>query len=112
MDGSGDSLEIEENHHLNDTHQVDEKGPFDSFLKTLATEVTVQFWVLVLFGIVIFVVVLGEFDIYGIKITCKYFSSMWGLLLLQPAIEATFSSSAALQNEFQLLSQIRISEAE
>ena len=66
------TLEIEEYHKSNDTLQIDEKRPFDGFVKTLSTEVKVQFWVLVLFGLVIFVVVLGEFDIFEIEVTFNH----------------------------------------
>lgn len=55
MNGSGD-FQLE-----NADEQLSELQTFEIIVETLSSEVTVQFWVLVLFGVVIFVVLLGEF---------------------------------------------------
>ncbi len=56
MNGSGD-FQLE-----NADEQLSELQTFEIIVETLSSEVTVQFWVLVLFGVVIFVVLLGEFE--------------------------------------------------
>jgi hypothetical protein len=46
-----------------DNENATELQTFEIIVETLLSEVTVQFWVLVLFGVIIFVVLLSKFDI-------------------------------------------------
>ena len=62
MNASGDfKFDVKLEIH-NDTENATELQTFEIIVETLLSEVTVQFWVLVLFGVVIFVVLLGKFE--------------------------------------------------